>query len=199
MDSWGTQRKNWREMLRIWMCPEGKQRLSCGLYKGCDSVTALCVPPNHNWAFTGIQRDQNPSHKLRKTLTQTLRGKSAKPYKMYEKKDAVIIFKYVPEFWMQAYTSKDPWGPALMNQRSDQSLSRVRLFGTLWIAARQASLSITNSRSSLRLMSIESVMPSSHLILCRPFLLWPPIPSSISLFQWVNSSHEVAKVLEFQL
>ena len=55
--------------------------------------------------------------------------------------------------------------------RSDQSLSRVRLFATPWIAARQASLSITNSRSSPRLTSIESVMPSSHLILCRPLLL----------------------------
>ena len=56
-------------------------------------------------------------------------------------------------------------------------------------------LSITNSRSSLRLVSIESVMPSSHLILCRPLLLLPPIPPSIRvLFQWVNSSHEVAKV-----
>ena len=51
---------------------------------------------------------------------------------------------------------------------SVQSLSRVRLFTTLWIAACQASLSITNSRSSLRLTSIKSVMPSSHLILCRP-------------------------------
>ena len=80
-----------------------------------------------------------------------------------------------------------------------QSLSCVQLFATPWIAARQASLSITNSRSSLRLTSIESVMPSSHLILCRPLLLLPPIPPSISLFQWVNSSHEVAKVLEFQL
>ena len=58
--------------------------------------------------------------------------------------------------------------------RSDQSLSRVRLFETPWIAARQASLFITNSRSSLRLTSIESVMPSSHLILCRPLLLRPP-------------------------
>ena len=82
---------------------------------------------------------------------------------------------------------------------SVQSLSRVRLFATPWIAACQASLSITNSRSSLRLTSIESVMPSSHLILCRPLLLPPPIPPSISLFQWVDSSHEVAKVLEFQL
>ena len=64
---------------------------------------------------------------------------------------------------------------------SVQSLSRVRLFATPGIAARQASLSITNSRSSLRLMSIESVMPSSHLILCRPLLL-PPTPPSIRVF-----------------
>ena len=66
--------------------------------------------------------------------------------------------------------------------RSDQSLSRVQLLVTPWIAARQASLSITNSRSSLRLTSIESVMPSSHLILCRPLLLLPPIPPSIRVF-----------------
>ena len=65
---------------------------------------------------------------------------------------------------------------------SVQSLSRVRLFMTPWITARQASLSITNSRSSLRLTSIESVMPSSHLILCRPLLLLPPIPPSIRVF-----------------
>ena len=65
---------------------------------------------------------------------------------------------------------------------SVQSLSHVRLFVTPWIAARQASLSITNSRSSLRLMSIESVMPSSYLLLCRPLLLLPPIPPSIRVF-----------------
>ena len=82
---------------------------------------------------------------------------------------------------------------------SVHSLSRVQLFATSWITAWQASLSITNSQSSHKLMSIESVMPSSHLILCHPFLLLPPIPPSNSLFQWVNSSHEVAKVLEFQL
>ena len=76
---------------------------------------------------------------------------------------------------------------------SVQSLSRVRLFATPWMAAHQASLSITSSQSSLRLTSIESVMPSSHLILCRPLLLLPPIPPSMSLFQWVNSSHEVAE------
>ena len=65
---------------------------------------------------------------------------------------------------------------------SFQLLSRVRLFATPWIAAHQASLSITNSRSSLRLTSIESVMPSSHLILGRPLLLLPPIPPSIRVF-----------------
>ena len=65
---------------------------------------------------------------------------------------------------------------------SVQSLSRVRLFATPWTAARQASLSITNSRSSLRLTFIESVMPSSHLILCRHLLLLPPIPPSIRDF-----------------
>ena len=66
--------------------------------------------------------------------------------------------------------------------RSDQSLSHVQLFATPWITAHQASLSITNSWSSLRLMSIESVMTSSHLILCRPLLLLPPIPPSIRVF-----------------
>ena len=66
--------------------------------------------------------------------------------------------------------------------RSDQSLSCVRLFETPWITARQASLFITNSWSSLRLTSIESVMPFSHLILCRPLLRLPPIPPSIRVF-----------------
>ena len=65
---------------------------------------------------------------------------------------------------------------------SVQLLSRVQLFVTPWIAARQVSLSITNSWSLLKLMSIESVMPSSHLILCHSLLLLPPIPPSIRVF-----------------
>ena len=69
----------------------------------------------------------------------------------------------------------------LSSVQFSSSLSHVRLFATPWIAARQTSLSITISQSSLRLMSIESVMPSSHLILCRPRLL-PPIPPSIRVF-----------------
>ena len=72
---------------------------------------------------------------------------------------------------------------------SVQSLSRVQLFATPWIAAHQASLSITNSRSSLRLTSIESVMPSSHLILCCPLLLLPPIPPSIKVFSNESTLH----------
>ena len=65
---------------------------------------------------------------------------------------------------------------------SVQLLSRVRFFATPWIAAHWASLSITNSCSSLKLLSIKSVMPSKHLILCHPLLLLPPIPSSIRVF-----------------
>ena len=69
-----------------------------------------------------------------------------------------------------------------MSFSSVQSLSHVRLFATPRTAAHQASLFITNTRSLHKLMSIESVMPSSHLILCLPLLLLPPIPPSIRVF-----------------
>ena len=86
---------------------------------------------------------------------------------------------------------------------SVESLSRVWLFATPWIAERQASLSITNFRSSLKLTSIESVMPSSHLILCRPLLLLPLIPPSIKsfpksqLFAWGGQSIGVSALASF--
>ena len=70
----------------------------------------------------------------------------------------------------------------LIQFSSVQSLSSVWLFATPWTTARQSSLSITNSWSLLKLMSFESVMPSSHLTLCRPLLLLPPIPPSIRIF-----------------
>ena len=79
------------------------------------------------------------------------------------------------------------WGPQV----------GVWLFATPWITACQAFLSLTNSWSSPKLLCIESVMPSSHLFLCHPLFLLPPIQHQ-GFFQWVNSSHEVAKVLEFQ-
>ena len=94
-------------------------------------------------------------------------------------KNIIFFNEYSPGyiFWSRSHwQSRNNF---YQSTRSDQSLSLVRLFATPWVAARQASLSITNSQSSLRLMSIESVMPSSHLILCRPLLLLPPIPPSI--------------------
>ena len=88
----------------------------------------------------------------------------------------------------------------LLQFTSVQSLSCVWLLVTPWTTARQASLSIIYSRSLLKLMSIESVIPSSHLILCRPLLTPALNPfQHQGLFKWVNSSHQVTKVLEFQL
>ena len=72
---------------------------------------------------------------------------------------------------------------------SVQSLSHVRLFVTPWIAAHQASLSITNSQSLLKLMSVELVIPSNHLILCRPLLLLPSIFASIRVFSNESAVH----------
>ena len=90
--------------------------------------------------------------------------------------------------------------PDSLHFSSVQSLSHVWVFVSPWTAAHQASLSITNSWSLLKLMSIESVMPSNHLILCRSLLLPPSIfPSIRVFFQWVSSLHQVAKVLELQL
>ena len=98
----------------------------------------------------------------------------------------------------------------------NQSRSRVRLFATPWIAARQASLPISNSRSPPRLLSVESVMPSSHLILCRPLHLPPSIFSSIRVFpsesvlyiRWpkywsssfsISPSNEYSRLISFRM
>ena len=77
----------------------------------------------------------------------------------------------------------------MLHTSSVQSLSHVQLFATPWTAACQASLSITNSRSLLKLRSIESVMLSSHLILCHPLLLLPLIPPSIRVFSNESALH----------
>ena len=87
------------------------------------------------------------------------------------------------------YQLRDTWIISTFQFSSVQSLSRVRLFATPWIAAHQASLSITNSQSSLRLTSIESVMPSSHLILCRPLLFLPSIFPNIRVFSNESTLH----------
>ena len=109
----------------------------------------------------------------------------------------ILIFSSLSEIWTALifpcsmncsisglfFNNKYSFQHLQINQFSSvQSLSHVWLFATPWITARQASLSITISRSSLRLTSIESVMPSSHLILGRPLLLQPPNPPSIRAF-----------------
>ena len=108
-------------------------------------------------------------------------------------------FYYFWALWNWNASSTHKSHIVLLLLSSVQLLSRVQLFVTPWTAACQASLSITNSRSLFKLISTESVMPSNHLILCRPLLLPPSIFPSISVFKWVSSSHQVAKVLEFQL
>ena len=97
-----------------------------------------------------------------------------------------------------------PLGKSYINttlkiSQSVQSLIHVQLFVTLWNTARQASLSITNSRSSPKLMSIESVMPPNHLILFVPFFSAINLSQHQYLSQEVSSLHQVTKVLQFQL
>ena len=93
------------------------------------------------------------------------------------------------EFSRQEYWSGLPFPSLVLYISSVQSLSHVRLFATPWTAACQASLSITNSWSILKLMSITSVMPSNRLILCHPFLLLPSIFPSIRVFSYESVCH----------
>ena len=94
----------------------------------------------------------------------------------------LILFMINPVYSSRKAACKDSYKQTSDKFSSVHSLSCVRLFATPWTAARQASLSITNSRSLLKLMSIELVMPSNHLILCRPLLLLPSIFPSIRVF-----------------
>ena len=87
-----------------------------------------------------------------------------------------------PSLQADSWPTEPPDKTFFLHFSSVQSLSRVQLFLTVWIAARQASLSITNSWSLLKLMSIELVVPSNHLILCRPLLLLPSIFPSVRIF-----------------
>ena len=100
-----------------------------------------------------------------------------------------------PPYWSFSFNiSPSNEHPGVISFKMDwfssvQSLSRVQLFATPWITTCQASLSITNSRSSLRLTSIELVMPPSHFILCCPLLLLSPIPPSIKVFSNESTLH----------
>ena len=127
---------------------------------------------------------------------------SCKPFEEGELNDLVVFIRYNWKNRISHWSNGKKWDqriqsyfhlkiclPGDYSLLSVQSLSRVRLFATPWIAARQASLSITISWSSLRLTSIESVMPSSHLILCHPLFLPPPIPPSIRIFSSESTLH----------
>ena len=110
----------------------------------------------------------------------------------------VLVFwmlSFKPTFSLSSFT----FAKRLFQFSSVQLLSHVRLFATPWTAAHQASPSITNSWSLLKLMPIESVTSSNHLILSSSFPLAFSLSQHQGLFQWVSSSHQVAKVLEFQL
>ena len=141
---------------------------------------------HHQPSFTTNAKGTSLDRKHRRSKRPT--ENKPKPIKMVIESYILIITLIVQFSHSVVSNSLQPHG----GFSSVRSLSRVRLFATPWIAAHQASLSITNS-SLPKHMSIESVMPSSHLILCCPLLLHQ------DLFQWVNSLHEVAKVLEFQL
>ena len=92
------------------------------------------------------------------------------------------------KFWKR-WEYQSTWPASSVQFISVQSLTHVGLYATPWIAAHQASLSIINYRSSLIVVSIESVMPSSHLILCRPLLFLPPIPPRIRVFSNESTLH----------
>ena len=91
--------------------------------------------------------------------------------------------------WIFNFNLQDNFEEGTLQFSSVQLLSHARLFATPWTAAHQASLSITNSQSLLKLMSIESVMPSNHLILCHPLLLLPSIIPSIRIFSNESALH----------
>ena len=119
---------------------------------------------------------------LLKTLFIKKRFHDITPNSLICKQTLTYLLLYVSESESHLVVSDSLWPQGLYQFNSVQLLSRVWLFVTPWIAERQASLSITNSRSLPKLMSIESVVPSSHLNLCRPLLLLPPIPPSIRVF-----------------
>ena len=115
-------------------------------------------------------------------IFKVLQGKNLQPRWLYLEMISFKIDRDIKSFSDKQKLREFSTTKPAIQFSSVQSLSRVRLFATPWIAALQASLSIINSRSLLKLMSIESVMPSSHLILCHCLLLLPPIPPSNRVF-----------------
>ena len=152
---------------------------------GSDSVTTTdaILGKNHNFHWPQSPPLQNGSNKLPRVVEREQRpfcvSGWSKPLSTLYK--IIIKWDYTHIVYIVYILS--------VQFSSVQLLSCVWLFVTPWIAALQASLSITNSRSSLKLTSIELVMPSSHLVLCHPLLLLPPIPLSIRVFSNESTLH----------
>ena len=169
---WCTNQLQPNHSSSFWQGPDGGWRYSLSLsllflYKSWPTKDQLLEPgllhPGAGWSYDVLIQDQiallGSWDKV--NLTESL---------------SWCVFSHVTSKGDRGYRSGGNPHGSKTSISSVQSLSCVRLFATPWIAARQSSLSITNSWSSPKLMSIESVMPSSHLILCRPLLLLPPIP-----------------------
>ena len=139
--------------------------------KSLQPCPTLCNPMNHSWRVSSVYRILQ-ARRLRWVAMLPSRGSS-----WHRDRSPV---SYICLHWQAGSLLLAP--PEKPSVSLAQSISHVWLFATLWIAACQASLSITNSQSSLRLTSIDSVMPSSRLILCHPLLLLPPIPPRIRVF-----------------
>lgn len=108
---WGTQRKDWWEMLRIWMCPEGKQRLSCGLYKGTILWQPVCSSKPQLGFYWNPKRPK-PITQIKENFNSDFEGKSAKAIQNVWKKMQLLFFHSFQNSDCKHPTSKDPWGPA---------------------------------------------------------------------------------------
>ena len=145
-----------------------RKKLKCSIFQLSQRISKPKVPSNWNVHFL--------NYFLYEFLCPVLlKGEGDTIWSCY-------LIKWIKQYWVI-------WSCIFFLFSSVQSLSHVQLVATLWIAACQASLSITNSRSLLKHMSIKSVMPSSHLVLHHPLLLLPPILPSFRVFSSESALH----------
>ena len=160
----------------------------------CSSHTHLCLEALRRWMILGTPKATVPRlPPLPKAFTSillTLHMSPTTPWTLSLPRNTPPLRAGLPNLWLWLSVYLLPHFLILLGSAlhswvvlsSVQSLSRVRLFATPWTAAHQISLSITNSWSLLKLMSIKSVMPSNHLIFCHPLLLPPSVFPSIRVF-----------------
>ena len=158
-------------------------QLVCLLHWQAGSLSLVPLASPSNWQLSFLSPNFHPNRSLSSLSCQSCRNHQSQinqppirceQFMNYEDLIQVHSFPTTAEMSYRKFSG--------FQFSSVQSLRRVWLFATPWITARQASLSITTSWSSPKLMCIDSVMPSSHLTLCRPLLLLPPIPPSIRVF-----------------